>query len=233
MCIALTDLHSNFNLFPLFLGRLPFKCKLCYCRLNISFRAQSPRDLKAMFCRRQGVPSANADVDGPTSDGVAVEVPAPADGVAVEVETPAPVASFISNFQHVVARETESDKAAADRVPVKNKGGAKRRDWREIGRDEFQEPENLRQASQRWLRSKSILHSTLSNSSHKKRVTLIARCSKCLDCDKAWCFSFEQPNTLLIESAGECSENLNLNNLKTQEASCCRVCKTRNPSASS
>ena len=67
-------------------------------------------------------------------------------------------------------------------------GGNKRRDWQECAREEIPADESLRASAQRWLANKKILHSSLSTSTDKGWRTLIARCSRCAACSKAWCF---------------------------------------------
>lgn len=41
--------------------------------------------------------------------------------------------------------------------------------WHELRKDKFQEGEKPHQSSQRWLRSKSMLHSTLTNGNRGKK----------------------------------------------------------------
>ena len=93
-------------------------------------------------------------------------------------------------------------------------GGNKRRDWQECAREEIPADESLRASAQRWLANKKILHSSLSTSTDKGWRTLIARCSRCAACSKAWCFRQLPPSSLLVEHVGECKGPLNLQKVK-------------------
>ena len=93
-------------------------------------------------------------------------------------------------------------------------GENKRRDWQECAREEIPADESFRASAQRWLANKKILNSSLSTSTDKGWRTLIARCSRCAACSKAWCFRQLPPSSLLVEHAGECKGPLNLEKVK-------------------
>ena len=58
------------------------------------------------------------------------------------------------------------------------------------------------------------MHSSLSTSTDKGFRTLIARCNRCLQCNKAWCFRQLPAGQLLVEHVGECGGPLNLQKVK-------------------
>lgn len=105
------------------------------------------------------------------------------------------------------------------RLEREKQGWEQEKAWVEIGKDEIRGGETLRTAAQRWLSQRKILHSTLTTSSNKGHTTLIGRCSRCLQCNTAWCFSFQRPSTLIAEKTGGCFGPLNVKKTRQQNAS--------------
>ena len=108
----------------------------------------------------------------------------------------------------VAVKESSDSDEAHVAVP-----GRQRKAWLLIGTDELQAGEDLRKGAQRWLRAKGIPHKTLTKSSNKGATTMIARCSACKQCSKAWCFSLIS-DSLRIERHGECSDDKDLDRLR-------------------
>ena len=110
----------------------------------------------------------------------------------------------------------------------KDKGGRVRVGWAEHATQQLigeTEP-NLRQCAQKWLQEKSILHSTLRNSTDKKTKTVLCNCKACEDCDRQYCFRLRQPAPdasdesyfLVVEHKGTCTSKKDLLQRKLQLA---------------
>ena len=104
-----------------------------------------------------------------------------------------------------VANAAQPGQRAA-KARCKNKGGGKRKEWKEIGSETVEAKESLREAARRWLTEKKIIHRPFSTSSNNGKACILSKCGECLNCTRQWCFSFKTPEKLLIERCGECSE---------------------------
>ena len=56
----------------------------------------------------------------------------------------------------------------AAKARSKNKGGGKRKEWKEIGIETVEAKESLREAARRWLAEKKIIHRPLNTSSNNR-----------------------------------------------------------------
>ena len=90
---------------------------------------------------------------------------------AAQPEQSEPVANA-AQFEQSEPMANELNEPVAEqraaKARSKNKGGGKRKEWKEIGIETVEAKESLREAARRWLAEKKIIHRPLNTSSNNR-----------------------------------------------------------------